>query len=201
MSLESLKTGDILLFQSNPKNIVFRILDNIIKYGTHSKFTHVGIILKDPAFINPLLKGLYLWESSYESECDPQDGKHKFGVQITPLYEILNGYQGKIYVRVLQKGSELITDNILTKIHHAVYDKPYDDNIKDWIQAWVRKDSQPQKTDKFWCSALVAYILVRLNFLKKNLDWSIVRPCDFSYNTQYLDWNNDCQYSDDICLI
>ena len=92
-----------------------------------------------------MLKGLYLWESSYESEPDPQDGKQKVGVQITPLYEILNGYRGKIYVRVLQKGSELITNDILQKIHQSVYDKPYDDNIMDWLEVWVRKDSEPQK--------------------------------------------------------
>ena len=59
------------------------------------------MVLKDPEFIHPYLKGYYVWESNFEDSKDPQDGKIKFGVQITPLNEIFDKYKGtngKIYL-------------------------------------------------------------------------------------------------------
>ena len=85
--LQNLKTGDLLLFESKPHNPI-DILDAIIRYFTKSKLVHIGMILKDPSFISPPLKGLYLWESSWEGTPDPQDNKTKLGVQITPIKQI-----------------------------------------------------------------------------------------------------------------
>ena len=65
---------------------------SLIRFGTHSDYTHVGVILKDPTFINPVLKGLYVWESGYEGTPDPQDNKIKVGVQITPLFEMIQNF-------------------------------------------------------------------------------------------------------------
>mgnify|MGYP003314684960 CR=1 FL=1 len=48
------------------------------------------MVLRDPTYIDPKLKGLYIWESSEEKNPDPQDGKKKIGVQITPLKELLD---------------------------------------------------------------------------------------------------------------
>ena len=36
------------------------------KYFTKSKYTHIAMILKDPSFTNPPLKGLYIIESGEE---------------------------------------------------------------------------------------------------------------------------------------
>ena len=41
------------------------------------------------------LKGYYVWESGWEGTPDPQDGKVKFGVQITPFEEIFQNYKKK----------------------------------------------------------------------------------------------------------
>ena len=47
------------------------------------------MVLKDPAFIHPNLKGYYgIWESGREGKPDPQDNKIKLGVQITPFHQI-----------------------------------------------------------------------------------------------------------------
>ena len=56
-----------------------------------------------------------------------------------------------------------------------------------------RKDSNPQKTNSFWCSALVGYIYTRCGLLNRETDWSILRPSDFSieYN-DILKFINDC---------
>ena len=200
ISLNNLETGDILLFASKTEYNLMGLFDNIIKFATKSPYTHTALVLKDPIFINPTLKGLFIWESSWEGNPDPQDGKIKLGVQITPLYEVINNFSGEIYVRKLMKGGTNINPTILDKIHSVVYDKPYDIHIKDWIEAWCRTDSTPRKTDRFWCSALVAYFMVNFGFIDKDIDWSMIRPSDLSSNSEYLKWTDCCKYSNDICI-
>ena len=92
-NIKYLKTGDLILcswHNKSCKNCCFNCFDNIIRWGSHSNWTHSAVVLKDPTFIHPSLKGLYVWESSKENNPDPQDCKYKLGVQITPLHELLN---------------------------------------------------------------------------------------------------------------
>ena len=180
--MNELKTGDIILFDYEGHSI----LSSLIKRFTKSNFTHVGMILKDPKFIHPSLKGYYIWESGKEDEPDPQDNKKKLGVQITPFLELYNKYKntgGKIYIRKI-KDNTMFTDEKLKEIHHIVYDKPYDIVPLDWIEGYLQKDPNPQKTNRFWCSALIGYIYTKLGILNENTDWSILRPCDFSQDSQ-----------------
>lgn len=202
-SIDELQTGDILLFAAHiPSYTPMGLFDWLLSRATHSPYTHVALVLRDPTFIASNLKGLYVWESSWEGHPDPQDGKTKFGVQITPLHELLRSFDGAVYVRRLMNGRECITTEVLTDIHEVVYDRPYDVHVKDWVQAWCRTDTDPQKTDRFWCSALVAYFMVRFGFLNDDLDWSIIRPADFSSVANYLAWNDvRCAYSDDTPLL
>lgn len=181
-----LNTGDLLLFNDKTTS-VFRYFTDLIKWGTHSNYTHVAMVLKDPTFIHPSLTGTYVWESSYEGKPDPQDGKVKLGVQITPLSEILESYRktnSGIYVRKLIKDRNPFTVEKLTQIHDVVYDKPYDIVPTDWIGALFKKDSEPQKTSRFWCSALVGYIYTQAGILPAETDWSILTPADFSLDGQ-----------------
>jgi len=201
ISMDQLQTGDLLLFASSPhQHSVVGLFDWIIRTATHSPYSHVALVLRDPAFISPSLKGLYIWESSWEGSPDPQDGKTKLGVQITPLHESLRNFQGKVYVRKLEKGREHITDTVLRSVHDVVYDKPYDVHVRDWVGAWLRKDAHPQKTDRFWCSALVAYFMVQFGFIEDTVDWSIIRPADLSSESTYLTWKPTCKYGNDVCI-
>jgi len=180
--MNELNTGDILLFSGNDS-----LISSLIKRFTNSEVTHVGMILKDPDFIHPSLKGYYVWESGKEDEPDPQDNKTKFGVQITPFEEIYQSYQeenGKIDVRKVNPSNNIFTIDKLEKIHKVIYDKPYDIVPKDWIEGYLQKDSDPQKTNRFWCSALLGYIYTQCDCLNKDTDWSILRPCDFSDTTK-----------------
>ena len=186
--INKLDTGDILLF-AGTNNGILGLMDKAISYFTNSPYTHVAIVLKDPTFIHPSLKGLYVWESGWENgHPDPQDGKVKLGVQITPLYEILESYKNNGYVncRQILSGRDVFKKEKLIEIHNVVYGKPYDLVPTDWIGAINRNDINPQKTNRFWCSALTAYIYTQLGILKKDTDWSIIRPCDFSSSNNYL---------------
>ncbi len=186
----NLKTGDLILFD----NVGCNPISLLIKYFTKSEITHIAMVIKDPDFIDPPLKGYYVWESNYEGTPDPQDGKTKFGVQITPLNEIYDKYKkdrGFVYVRRINCPNELLNTERLKEVHSVVYDKKYDFYLKDLVDAIQRDDTDPQKTSRFWCSALVGYIYTICGLLNKSTDWSILRPSDFTPSSDNLQFNDN----------
>ena len=181
MSEYNLKTGDLLLFDcENYSGSGF--ISYFIKKFTQSNISHIAMVLKDPDFIDPSLKGYYLWESGYEGTPDPQDDRVKFGVQITPFHEKYNRYKkdGFIYVRRIHCNPLFFSNKNLKEVHKVVHDKRYDVNIIDWIEGMEKKDNDPQKTDRFWCSALIGYIYTQCGLLDPETDWSILSPSDFT---------------------
>jgi hypothetical protein len=148
-----MKTGDLIFFK---KYNGLWIIGSLIRWWTKSPFIHVGFVLKDPKFLG--LKGIYLWQS------EPLGG-----VTITPFTP------GRDYYRRNYIGGGF-TDEKLEEIFKITNGKPYDKNPMDWIEAMVGKDFKPQRTNSFWCSALVGCILTKLNILGKETDWSIMSP-------------------------
>ena len=51
---------------------------------------------------------------------------------------------------------------------------------KDWLEAIIHIDTAPKKTDRFWCSAFIGYIYSLCGIIPNSIDWSILRPSDFS---------------------
>lgn len=195
-----LKTGDLLLFNNNSTSGFFSILSSIIKYGSHSNYTHIGMVLKDPTFINKKLKGIYVWESGLELKPDPQDNKVKFGVQITPIEEMIESYKkndGHGYVRKIicdklpSQDNYPFSINNLKNIHNIVYDKPYDINPIDWIKELLGINNDKPSIDSFWCSAFVGYVYTKCGILNNKTNWSILTPSDFSLDGQNLLFENN----------
>jgi len=200
MSEYDLKTGDIILYENGGYNPI----SGLIKYFTGSKCTHIAMVLKDPDFIDPPLKGYYVWESNWEGTADPQDNKIKFGVQITPFDEIYDKYKqtnSSIYVRKISCEENTFSKTNLEKIHQIVYDKSYDYYPTDIIEALEKEDKKPQKTNHFWCSALVGCIYTKLNILESNTDWSIMEPCDFTDKKQNLHLINSASLGEEIRIL
>ena len=195
--MNTFKTGDLLLFNDQTAG-AFGAFTKMIKWGTHSNYSHTAIILKNPTFLHPHLKGTYVWESSWEGTPDPQDHKIKLGVQITPIDEILETYKrtgGHVYYRNIKTEKNLFTDENLAKVHEVVYKKPYDICPVDWVEAFLQKDLDPQKIERFWCSALVGYIYTKCGVLKNDTDWSILRPTDLSLDGEKLSFNDGVSLS------
>ena len=127
--------------------------------------------------------------------------KKKLGVQITPFDEIFQTYsstKSEIYVRRIDS-SKNFTNETLKEIHKIVYDKPYDLVPKDFYEALEKKDNEPQKTSRFWCSALLGYIYTQCDILNENTDWSILFPKDFSSESSTLEFK--IPLSDDIKIL
>ena len=169
------KTGDILLMGT--KNFWF---SRIIEFVSGCQWSHVGIILKNPTWIDASLQGYYLWQSGTEDFPDAESGKNKFGVRIDDLAEVLMTYDGYASVRRLNIPLGIPDMNSkLTQIHNDLKDKPYDLDILDFICAdknvetsdsWFSGFSKKKNT--FFCSAMVGYIYCKLGLLPENTEWS-----------------------------
>jgi hypothetical protein len=187
--MEELETGDLLLFSTD------KWYSKIIEKGIHCKFSHVGIVLKNPTFLNENLNGYYLLESGRENFDDVIDHMIHFGVEIVPLQNVLDEYkqnnEGNIYYRKLKvdRNEQFYLNFKLA--YDNVKNKPYNKNIFDWLEVLFGYKLFDKKiTNRFWCSALVSYIYVNLNILSKEIDWSLITPKYFS--DEKIDFINNC---------
>ncbi len=174
------QTGDILLY-----NTQFWY-SKLIEYFTDSIYSHIGIILRDPVYINQKLKGLYLLESSYEDIDDSNTGDRIWGVQIIPLDFVLEQYKsgscGYLYYRKLITTRDEYFYEKLTKCINSVEGDKYNLNPVDWCKALFKINSgETHKENTFWCSALVAYVYCNLGCLNSDIPWTLTPPKSFSY--------------------
>lgn len=177
--METLRTGDLILFSELPTACCMSCLDCLIKKCTRSKYSHSALVVVDPPWA-PTLKGIYVWESSWHGNPDPQDGITKFGVQLTPLTFYTERYPGRVSIWVRHQEKETVFDTAtLLRIHPKVYKKTYDTRPRDWCLAALCRRTTRQ-TDSFTCSAFVSYILTELGILNVNTCWTTVSAAELS---------------------
>lgn len=114
--IDTLKTGDLLLCD-NLEQKGLGLFGWLIKYGSQSDFSHIGMIVVNPDFtyLDKPLKGVYVWQSGTSQIPDVEDGKRKIGVQLTPIIDFITTYKGKIYLRKLRMHFiEDVTENNTT---------------------------------------------------------------------------------------
>ena len=192
---KSLKTGDLLLCYNLQYNS-WGLFSWLIKFMTKSDFSHIGMIVVDPVFTDLPLKGIFVWTSGISDVPDPEDGVKKFGVQFIPFDHFVQTYGGKIYSRRIEfkrheDYNKIFNTDRLREIHGVVYNKPYDVVVADWIEAYCKRDPNPQKTSRFFCSALIGYIYTSLGLFDDGLDWSILYPNFFSTENKTFSLHND----------
>ena len=64
---------------------------------------------------------------------------------------------------------------------------------------------EKNRIDKFWCSALIGYIYVKLGFLNEKIKWTLLTPNNFSSHNKNSELvfincnlNNDASLSSDV---
>ena len=192
---DSLDTGDILLYDTR------WWYSRLIEYLSDGPYSHISIILKKPTWLDEkLTEDYYILESGGEKFPDSETGKILYGVQIVPLSKILeeykNGGYGKLYYRKLKSSISLSElQNKIKETYFKIQAKPYDLDPFDWVKAYYEVDKAIdnlklsktyQNINRFWCSALVAYVYVECGLLDKDIPWTIISPSDFSYKYPYL---------------
>jgi hypothetical protein len=194
-----LDSGDLILFRGTGWISWF------LEWFGVSKYSHVGIVLKNPCYINPNLhEGLYLIDSSFDKIVDAEDGVHKYGVQIHHIDDVLKeSAKGSVYYRKINAKRDESFIEKMTEIHKEVHNKPYDLNVYDWILAKYNMNNElPENpkyrvTNKFWCSALIAYIYCKLGWINEDINWSLVAPREFSYD----ECQHHIKFNSKICNI
>jgi len=194
MSIDSLRTGDILLFCEHPNNCFMATIDTIIRCFTNSKYSHVGLVVVNPPWIvkRPGDPGIYVWDSSYHNVPDPADQKIKFGVALVPIRHYIDTKHGnqQLYIRkpVNPKIYDRFDDTFLTKLHKTVYGTHYDLAISHWLAGFLHLLIQ-RTTTTFFCSAFVSYALSQAGILDAQTDWTIISPAELSSdNDMSMDW-------------
>jgi len=195
-----LNTGDIILCHGYNKGLDPG-LDGLIEIATHSKWEHACIIIRDPWWTSPPLKGLYVYQSDDGPNGYPDvlNGK-KSGVTINKLSDFLENRK-HIYVRTLEnfKWGENERKKFV-ELFNESHGKPYDTNICSWIGTGIgsfcfckclSRKSTPKTQKTFWCSALVSFICVKMLWCA-DCDWSYQTPDDL-YKLKLL---NPCSLSD-----
>ena len=177
-----LETGDLILFKG--KSMVGKCIECI----SRSKYCHIGMVLKDPTYIDPKLKGYYLWEASRESFPDAENNEIFYGVQITLLEKVLEEYgNGNVFYRKLIS-SRGIDNKILYEIHKKIHHHKYDLNILDWIRAGIYSidgkvndksklvNNKIKVPDKVWCSSLIGFIFINMGLISSEIEWKYLSP-------------------------
>ena len=175
-------TGDILLYHPKPQfhsisGIFSYIFENLIMKVTNSAYSHASLIIRDPTFTTPPLKGLYVLESSYESFPDVETDEIKLGVELVHLDDVLYSFHGDIYWRKLECERNEDFYSKLAEAHSVAHNRPYDLIPSDWFCAALKLNSRKnQRVKTFWCSALVSYVYTQLGFLPQDTPWTLVSP-------------------------
>ena len=169
------KTGDVILFS---KRVSW--FERAISYFTGSPYTHVGLVIVDPPGLPP---GPHLIESGVEPMLDEKTGRRIIGVQVHPLASALatNGDAFLCELQLASPDADLTTR--LWNCENRVHGSPYDINPIDWLRAELRvlcpSLEFEQQASSFWCSALVAYLYVKLGFLPACVPWTLVSPAEW----------------------
>jgi len=210
---ETLKTGDIILFNDEPKcGSILVVLDWAIRWWTGSPYSHAGLVVVNPPWpgrkkgeIEPwscrkkdeieykkgeknYLEGTYIWDSSYHNHKDPQDGRIKFGIALVPIGQYINDANEKhqkLYKRS-PKSPETYKSCWTPEKIQKIHCKVYGKPYDKNLSDWwagMWHILIPRTVDRFWCSAFVAYALREVGVLKQDTNWTVVSPADLSSKT------------------
>ncbi len=189
--LETCQTGDILLYSGTAW------YSFVIERLTSSPYSHISMVLRDPCFMGKKLEGIYIIEAKCQSAVDSIREKPIFGTRIIPFEVACRDYLaggGTIYYRKLNCLRNEDFNNRLDDAINKVYGSPYDTDPYDWLRAeFACLHGKCQRTDTFWCSALIAYLYVKLGFLPSYLDWTLIAPSCFGGHSKSGFNYTDCQ--------
>ncbi len=176
-----LQTGDLLLFviknsYKNPYKCFMSCYSNLIKCFTKSKYTHSAMVIRDPPWREDL-KGLYILESSLETFKEKEDNEIKVGVQLVSFDDLVDDYEGEIYVRHIDCVRDEEFNQKLIKAQSIVHNRIYDFIPIDLIKAGLYINvGNTHRKKTFYCSSLVIFIYTCLDLVEHDLPWTIMAP-------------------------
>lgn len=176
-------TGDVVLFY-DAKSWISRAID----YLAGSDYSHCGMLVVDPPWIAE--RGVYIIQSGAEPIPNAEDDAKVFGVSTYLFANVLATYPGTVAVRHIRNAH--VDRDLLTTVHAKVHELPYNLNLVDWIKAGYlaefhgSSNGYKEVDTRFWCSALVAYMYVRLGWLPHDYPYMYATPSAFGRHANNL---------------
>lgn len=141
--------------------------------------THVGIVLRDPVFIDPHLRGLYLWHAS-----DP----HQPQLELVPLAEFLARRDVEAWVRPWMGRPEDLD------AFRATFATVYPTVREALVSTATFVEGAPHAPDPthiHWSAAFLGYVCVATGRLDPiRTAWHLMHPSDFAQPTERLWYAN-----------
>lgn len=172
-----LKTGDIILFSGKSA------VSNLIKLFSGGKWSHVGLVVRMPAFEDAVL----LWEATPINDiADVELDQTTKGVQLVPLSQRLTKYRGEASWRALNKSLDEEKFKALARRRKDLSRRPYERSELELLQAaWdhIGGRSSGEDLSSVFCSELVAEAYQAMGLLEeypKGLPSNEYTPIDFA---------------------
>lgn len=166
--LNSLDTGDILLFSGNT------LFSKAIKLVTRSHWSHIGMVLKDDDGL------LYCFESDNE----PIKDIPEIGVRKVPLKYKIETYDGEIAIRMLEvpELKQTILREEIKQLCNQFKNIPYEKHFLELIKSAYDGPFGENKEDltSIFCSELIASIYQKCGLLNWDIPSNEYTPANFS---------------------
>jgi len=169
----NLKTGDLVLFSGKGG------VSTGIKWFTHSKWSHVGMVARLPEWDVVLL-----WESTTLANiADIESGQERKGVQLVPLSERIRKCNGEVSIRLLEnidRTPEMLKE--LSLLRAEVKNRPYEQSKIELFKAAYDGPfgANTEDLSSLFCSELVAEAYQRMGLLSEKKPSNEYTPKDFS---------------------
>jgi len=172
-NVDNLKTGDIVLFSGTC------LVSRLIRLVTRSKWSHIGMIIIDPAYPIPLI-----YESSHGTNLIGLDLKRKTaGVQLLLLRDRISTFKGDMVVRRLLDHDITAEDRAsLLSLRKELIGVPFERNTWEMMSSAVKSRyfNHEEDLSSVFCSELVAECYKVLELLGHDLPSNRYCPADFS---------------------
>lgn len=165
-----LQTGDIVLFSGNT------LAAKTVRWFTASRWSHVGLILRHPAWGNEPL----LWEATRASPLkDLATGSMADGVQLVKLADKVAAYPGQVVVRCWRDLGERPGPDQVSAVFERYHSLPYRDYVRRNVHRWLG-DPERERTKGTFCSEFVAEVLQAWGLVCPGRPVSRFVPADFA---------------------
>ena len=198
-----LNTGDLIFFYTE-RSTSNKLIEYFTDTETDGMILS-GMIIRDPWFTQQELSGLYLLYGIYDNSEDCYHEKkideyllikrsNKYQIKLSPLSEIFDEYniiisnnifdkdnKVKVYYRKLETISNEDFNHKLSYIYIYLDNLPFQINFDSWIVEKMKnmnctKKNVEKHVTSIWSSVLIAYILLELGYLEKNIKWYEFNP-------------------------
>lgn len=186
LHIGELQTGDLILYNGQKS-----LFSRFVEFFTGSRFSHVAVVLREPTYLHPSLTGIYAYQAAPDHVPDVENGNTQMAVKLKALDEDLRDYKGTMYARRVDFDRSNFIE-LVRDIYAQTHGSPYDTRFADWVRAALR-DNPTVQTQQFFCSALVAYFLMKLGLLVDGTKIDNVYPGDFGGDSSYLVWTDKLQ--------